>query len=262
MKTLGTIGGGNMGAAIISRIRKDFTIIVCEQDERRRAYLRKNFKVSCQDLASLVKLSDILIVAVKPQDIDGVLAVMKAAGVENKLVISIAAGITISFIEKRLGPKARVIRTMPNLPAMIGEGMTAIAKGKRANDSDLALARRIFDCIGKTVLVEEKWIDAITAVSGSGPAYVFLFAECLINAAQSLGLDAKLSAALVKQTLLGGAHLLEKQTDDAAALRAKVTSKGGTTQAALEVFTRYKLDHIFKQALAAAQKRAKELSRR
>lgn len=261
MKTVGIIGGGNMGSAIISRIRKNFKVVVCEQDEKRGAGLKKKFKVTLKDLAGLVKTSAIILVAVKPQDIDSVLAQMKAAGAAKKLVISIAAGIGISFMEERLGAGARVIRTMPNMPAMIGEGMTAIAQGKNAKKSDLTVAEHIFEAVGRTVIVNEGLIDAITAVSGSGPAYVFLFVECLMKAAQSLGLDPEISEVLVKQTLRGSVHLLEKQAEDAAALRAKVTSKGGTTQAAMDVFFAQNIETIFQQALTAARDRSRELAK-
>lgn len=261
MKIIGIIGGGNMGSAIISRIQKKFKIIVCEQDEKRATELRKKFKVSLQDLPSLIEASDIILIAVKPQDVDAVVLTMKNAGVKNKLVISIAAGITTAYLEKYLGKEARVIRTMPNMPAMIGEAMTAIAKGRHAKNTDVSVALKIFDEIGKTIIVGEQWINAITAVSGSGPAYVFLFAECLMKSAQALGLDSKTSETLVKQTLIGSVHLLDKDKDDAATLRAKVTSKGGTTQAAMDVFTNYNIEKIFQEALTAARNRARELSR-
>ena len=262
MKTVGIIGGGNMGSAIISRIRKNFKIQVCEQDWARGEELRKKYNVKLQSLPSLVKSSDIIIVAVKPQDIDSVLANMKAAGVNKKLVISIAAGIPIAFLEDHLGDGARVIRTMPNMPAMIGEGMTAVAQGSNARKVDMTTAQQIFNAVGKTVVIEEKWIDAVTAVSGSGPAYVFLIAECLIKAAQSLGLQENSSTALVKQTLLGSAYLLDGASESPSTLREKVTSKGGTTEAALAVFYNHNLEAIFKEALTAARDRAKELARR
>ena len=261
MKTVGIVGGGNMGAAILSRINKKFKIIVCEPDEKRGTELRKKFKVALQDLPSLIESSDIILVAVKPQDIDAVVLTLKKAGIKNKLVISIAAGITTSYLEKYLGKEARVIRTMPNMPAMIGEAMTAIAAGKNAKRSDIKVALQIFEGIGKAIVVGEQWLDAITALSGSGPAYVFLFAECLLKAAVVLGLDEKTSQTLIQQTLLGSIHLLAQSKDDAATLRAKVTSKGGTTQAATDVLTNYNIEKIFQEALIAARNRAKELSR-
>ena len=149
---------------------------------------------------------------------------------------------------------------MPNMPAMIGEGITAVCAGKYAKAVDLKAACKIFDYLGKTVVVKENLMDAITAVSGSGPAYVFFFMECLIKSAEALGLKSDLSKELVMATFLGSVHLLEKQSIEPGILRAKVISKGGTTAAALDVFLKGKFNHLVYQALFAAKKCAKELS--
>lgn len=179
----------------------------------------------------------------------------------SKLVVSIAAGITTLYIEKKLGGKSRVVRSMPNLPLQIGQGMTGVCSGRWATKADVQSAVNIFKMVGDVVLVDENRMDAITAVSGSGPAYVFLFAECLLKAAKMLGFDDKQSQQLVTQTLRGSLTLLEKSSEPAEVLRARVTSKGGTTQAALEVLMRHNLEGIFKKALLAARKRAKELAK-
>ena len=150
---------------------------------------------------------------------------------------------------------------MPNLPAQVGEAVTGICRGKFATPSDIKAAQQIFHCIGKTVVVDERFMDAITAVSGSGPGYIFYFAECLEKAARSLGLSPTLARDLVTQTLKGSARLLEESNEGADVLRARVTSKGGTTQAALAVFEKSKTGKIVARALAAAKKRAKELSK-
>lgn len=259
---IGIIGGGNMGMAILSRIVKKYQVAVCEQDETRANFLRKKFKTAIKDLPSLVKDSSVIIVAVKPQDIDLVLDGMGRGVSEKKLVISIAAGITTAFLEKKLGGRVRVIRAMPNLPAQIAESITAVCAGKYASAVDVKDACKIFDCIGETAVLSEDLIDSVTAVSGSGPAYVFLFAECLIAAAESLGLTKELSKKLVVKTLMGSIHLLERQKEDPAALRQRVTSKGGTTQAAMDVFSRRELEKIFSEALSAARTRAGKLSKR
>ncbi len=260
MKTISIIGGGNMGSAIIERVRQQFKVIVCEPDEKRRNVLRRKYKIAAADLPTAVKRSDVVIIAVKPQDIDSVLECMKPLS-GQRLIISIAAGITISYMEKQLGGGVRVVRTMPNMPAQIGEGITAIAGGKFAKPADIKLAQKIFHCLGKTVIVTEDVMDAITAASGSGPAYVFLFTECFMKAAQAIGLTAAQSRDLVYQTLIGSAHLLTKSKDDAALLRAKVTSKGGTTQAAMDVFAAYNIEKMFSDALAAAKQKAGELKK-
>ena len=150
---------------------------------------------------------------------------------------------------------------MPNLPAQVGKAMTAICQGEDATEADVSIAAEIFDSIGKSIVIEEKFMDAITAVSGSGPAYVFLFVECLEKAAQALGLNEKLSKELVRQTLRGSLNLLEKSGEEARVLRQKVTSKGGTTEAALEVLLKNNIEKIFTEALLAAKKRAGELSK-
>lgn len=258
---IGVIGGGNMGGAIIGGIRKKYSVSVCEQDQRRCRRLKREYKVAAGDLKTVVGKSKAIILAVKPQDFDGVLKEIRPFFAKGRLIISIAAGITCRYIEKRLGTGARVVRAMPNLPVQIGEGVTGICPGRAAGNGDVILARRLFSCVGKTVVVGEKWMDAITAVSGSGPAYVFLFIECLNKAARSLGLDEGLGRALVLQTVKGSLDLLEYRKEGAGVLRARVTSKGGTTQAAMDVFRKHKLEKVFKAALSAAKKRARELSK-
>ncbi len=261
MKTIGLIGGGNMGEALIAGTRKDYKVLACEANPARVKYLKSKYKISVVDLKSLISRSDVIVIAVKPQDFSPVLDQLAGHDLKGKLIVSIAAGITISFIEQRLVQKAKVIRTMPNMPALIGEGITAVCKGKWATPRDIKDVCQLLKGIGETLIVTEDMMDAITAVSGSGPAYVFLFVECFIKAAQDLGLTASQSKDLVYRTLIGSAHLLEKASDDAAALRAKVTSKGGTTQAATDVFTGYQLDRIFRDALVAARNRAKKLAK-
>ncbi|MFA5260656.1 MAG: pyrroline-5-carboxylate reductase [Candidatus Omnitrophota bacterium] len=256
---VGFIGGGNMGTAIISRIHRRYAVAVCEKDPAKAQILRRKYRVNNMELPDLVKRSDIIILAVKPQDCVSVLPGISGGFTKDKLLISIAAGLTTRFLEKDLPPGARVVRTMPNMPALIAEGMTALCRGRHAKPADIRTAREIFKQVGATEVVEEQWMDAVTAVSGSGPAYVFLFAECLMNAAASLGLDKKLSRQLICQTLRGSVHLLLESEEDAAGLRARVTSRGGTTQAATDVFDKYKVQMIFSRALKAAERRARQL---
>ncbi len=259
-RSLAIIGGGNMGSAILKSIRNKYKVSVCEKDHIRCAYLRQAFAVPIRNLPELSSSSEIILLSVKPQDFESILKEMRGTVNSEQLVISIAAGITTGYIEKRLGKRIRVIRAMPNLPAQIQEGITAICRGRYAQKKDVDQAQEIFDCLGTTLLIEEKRMDAITAISGSGPAYVFLFVECMVKAARLLGFDGPRAQTLVRKTLLGSMHLLERQAEDAAALRAKVTSKGGTTQAAMDIFFKNHLDKIFIEAIQAARKRAKELS--
>ncbi len=259
---LGIIGGGNMGEAILNCVRKQYSVLVSEKDKTRAGHLQTTYYIKIETLKTVVETSEIVLIAVKPQDFEDVLREIKPWIDERKLVVSIAAGITTAYIEKIFGKNVRVIRTMPNMPAMIASGITAVCPGRYAKKTDVETACKIFNHLGKTVIVQEQEMDAITAVSGSGPAYLFCFLECLMKAAQALGLKEDLSKELVASTFLGSALLLDQQKADPGALRAKVTSKGGTTEAALAIFEKNKLEEIIAQALQAARKRAEELSRR
>jgi len=258
--TLAIIGGGNMGSAILSGIHKNFNVCVCEKDKSRADFLKRKFHVKTAELKNSLQQVKTILLAVKPQDFEEILKEIRPQ-FKNQLIISIAAGITTPYIEKRLGRKIRVVRVMPNFPAQIGQGMAGICKGKFATHVDLALTRRIFNSIGTSVIIDEKWMDAVTAISGSGPAYVFLFVECFEKAARSLGFKKDMAKQLVRQTLKGSLALLESQNVDAAELRARVTSKGGTTQAATDVFMKHHIEKIFEEALKAAVRRAKELAK-
>lgn len=256
------IGCGNMGTSILEGIYRNSKVMVCESDLEKKKFLKRKYKVTACDLKTAIDNSNIIILAIKPQIFPEILEAIKMFDIKDKLFVSIAAGITTSYVEKAFGNKVRVVRTMPNLPVQVKQGVTAICEGKHSNKKDISLVKDIFKEIGNTVIVEEKMMDAVTAVSGSGPAYVFLFVECMVKAARSLGLDESASKELTLQTLKGSLSLLENTNEEASVLRAKVTSKGGTTQAALEVFAKGKFEKTFKMALSAAMKRAKELSRR
>ncbi len=261
MLKLGIIGGGNMGTAIISRTFKKYRISVCEKDPGRVVFLKKKFRALSGDLKTLAQTSDVIILAVKPQDMQDVLDQLKTFLTTQKLVISIAAGLTTAYLEKSLGKTARVIRTMPNMPSQIGEGISVLCKGKQATAKDLKTAQDIFSNIGDVIIVDEKLMDSVTAVSGSGPAYVFLFIESFLKAAQKTGLACDTVKRLVDATLSGSINLYLQSQESAGDLRAKVTSKGGTTQAALEVFTSSNFEKTFTDAVCAAKARARDLAR-
>lgn len=263
-QTIALIGGGNMGEAFIKGLHTRAAIYVVEADSKRCAYLKKTYRVTIATISEAIAKASIVLLAVKPQDmLTAIASINEARGFKDNhpLYISIAAGLTIKFFETNLGYNPRVIRTMPNMPALIGEGITGVAKGRFVKPTDLKLANNILSSIGQTVIVKESQLDAITAVSGSGPAYVFLFAEQWIAAAIKLGFKKDEAKKLVYQTLVGSCHQLMKSEFDAGVLREKVTSKGGTTAAALDVFGKAKFDVIFHKALAAARQRAKELSK-
>jgi len=256
---IGIVGGGNMGEALIKGLYGKQSVHVCETNPDRVRYLKKKYpKIMLGDL-SVVETASIVILSVKPQDMEVLLKAIPVG--KNRLFISIAAGLTTKFFEKHLGGKARVVRTMPNMPALINEAITGISAGKYASAADVKTAQGILNTIGQTMIVKESMIDAITAVSGSGPAYVFLFVEQWMNAAIKLGFNQTQAKQLVYKTLLGSAHLLQQSEFEAGDLRVKVTSKGGTTQAALDVFAKSKFDQLMYKALLAANKRAKELAK-
>ena len=258
-KTIGIIGGGNMGTALIQALHKRYRVGVCETDPQRRSTLAQKFNVKAQELQALVNENEIIILAVKPQTMEDVLCQIKDT--EGKLFISIAAGLTTRFFAKRLAKDARIIRTMPNMPAQIGEGITAVCKGRHATASDVKVACEILGRVGEVVVVDERDMDAVTALSGSGPAYVFLFIECLQKSAKALGLKQDLADPLIRQTLFGSLKQWQQFKEDPSELRKKVTSKGGTTEAAMKIFLSNKIDHISQMALVAAKRRAKSLSK-
>lgn len=259
---IGIIGAGNMGTAILSGIQHQYQCTVCESSQQQIKRLSKLYRCKFADLESVLKNCSMIILAVKPQNFDELLNQIKKFPLKGKCFVSIAAGVTTKYIEKKLGNDPRIIRTMPNLPAQVGQSMTAVCSGKSAVKKDISAVRKLFDCIGKTVEVSENQMDAVTAVSGSGPAYVFLFIEQLMKAAMSLNLSRETSQQLILQTIHGSLALLESQSETPEVLCKRVTSKGGTTAAALEIFKKNKFEHMIKQALKAARQKSKDLSRR
>ncbi|MEW5895181.1 MAG: pyrroline-5-carboxylate reductase [Candidatus Omnitrophota bacterium] len=261
MIKIGIIGGGNMGEAIIAGIHKAYTISLCEIDQKRAVALKRKYRVFLCDCRSIAKQCDTIILAVKPQVMTEALEEIIAGLRKDVLIVSIAAGITTSFLEKLLPAGTRVVRTMPNMPAQVGKGITALCAGRKAIKKDLKNVAAIFNYLGETIIVDEKMMDAVTAVSGSGPAYVFYFLECMVEAAQSLGFSKQQAIDLVRQTVSGSFHLLGASKESPLELRKKVTSKGGTTEAAMKVFETMKTRKIFKDAMMAARKRGRELAR-
>ena len=265
-KTIAFIGAGNMGEALIRGLLSVKTvspsqILATDVRAEQREFFAKKFRVrALDDNAEAVKTADIVVLAVKPQQMGEVLAGFKAAMSGSKLIVSIAAGVTTGHIERELGGKTRVVRAMPNTPALVGAGAAALAKGAHATDDDLATAESILGAVGISVRVEEKLLDAVTALSGSGPAYVFYVTEAMIKAGVAAGLDEALAKKLAVQTIYGAGKLLVESGEGPESLRRKVTSPGGTTEAALKVMSERKLEEIFVEAIKAAEKRSRELS--
>lgn len=259
------VGAGNMAEAIVSgMISGGFCapekIIMTDVRPERLADLAKEYGVSISTDNRVVKNAEIVLLAVKPQMMTDVLSGIAPVLRRETLIISIAAGIPASKIEALLGGKRRVIRVMPNTPALIGQGASAVAAGANADEADLEVAEAILGCVGLTVRVEEKEIDAVTALSGSGPAYVFYLLEGMLAAAEKMGLDKETARKLALKTVEGSARLMEDSGEDAESLRAKVTSKGGTTAAAVQKLDESGVKPAIVEALLAAQKRSIELS--
>ncbi len=264
-KKIAFIGGGNMAEAIISgllnkQVVERTNIFVLEKRPERCVYL-ENLGIHCvpdNDL-TMIKDSDILILAVKPQSFNEVITQLHPIHPET-LLISILAGVCIGKIEQVVGSTTRVVRVMPNTPALVGEGMAGISAGTSATQDDIINAKYIFDQLGKAVIVDEPMLDLVTGVSGSGPAYVFYCIEAMCEAAIKLGMPEDQAQLLVEQTFKGSVELLMQSQDSPAVLRQKVTSKGGTTEQGVAALERNNLKKTFFEAVDAATKKSIELS--
>lgn len=239
------------------------TLGVIEVSSERRDYLHTTFPgmllaESCTEACSRddFDVSDVL-VAVKPQHVAEIAAELGAGGAVRAL--SIAAGVRLDALLDGFGANARVVRAMPNTPALVGQGAAAIAGSATATDVDLAWADEILSAVGTVTRVEESALDAVTGLSGSGPAYIFLLAEAMIAAGIEQGLAPEVADALARQTVLGAASLLAESAEDPAQLRFNVTSPGGTTAAAIAVMQARELEQIVSEAIAAATDRSIEL---
>lgn len=266
--TIGFIGGGKMAEALIQGIIKaglvgPERIHAADPDAGRRQLLGEQYGVTTHARASdCVGACTILILAVKPQVMGPVLDSVKAGITAEHLVISIAAGIPLSFLEARLaGCHCRLVRVMPNTPALVQEGASALSPGRLTTDGDMARARAIFDAVGRSVVLAEQYLDAVTGLSGSGPAYVFSFIEGLIDGGVKVGLSRADAQLLVLQTVLGSVKLAMASNEHPAELRAMVTSPGGTTIAGLHCLARAGFSGILMDAVEAATQRSMELGK-
>lgn len=263
---IGFVGGGNMGSAImVALIRKKIYaaahIGVCEPDARRLKALRRKFPVTVfKSNAELAAAAPVLLLAVKPQQMPGVLAEIAPAVTKRHLILSIAAGLDTSYFAGRIPEGTRLIRIMPNMAAMIGEGAAGLYAGPHATRGDRSLAFKIFSAAGQAVYVDrEEFLDAVTAVSGSGPAFVYLFIDALIEAGASRGLGRELGRKLVLQTLVGAAKMVEVSKEPIPDMIQRVASKGGTTEAGLKILEDRGFRRIIQEVIDAATQRAKEL---
>jgi pyrroline-5-carboxylate reductase len=254
------VGGGRMGEALVSgvlraRWAKAREIAVVEPVDVRRDELEAAYP-GLKATTEVPRSASGLILAVKPADVQDACVAIAAA--DPARVLSIAAGVPLARLQRWLGT-IPTVRAMPNTPALIGVGAAAIAPGATAGPSDLAWAEEVLGSVGLVVRTSEKSLDAVTGLSGSGPAYVFLIAEALVDAGVLVGLDRATSAALTRQTLLGASRLLDESGDLPEALRAMVTSPGGTTAAGLRVLEQRAVRAAILDAVVAATERSREL---
>lgn len=266
-KTLAFIGGGNMASALINGLIEDGTapqnILVAEPDEKRREQLAARFGVrTVDDNSNAAAQADILILAVKPQVLKAVATALAPALIQKKpLCLSIAAGIRQASLQRWLGDGIPVVRVMPNTPAMIKAGASGMYAPDSINEAQRSEAEHIMRATGIALWLEdENQMDALTAVSGSGPAYFFLFMEAMEKSAATLGLPEKTAHLLVLQTALGAARMALESVTDLQDLRRSVTSPGGTTEQAINVFQSQGLEQLVDKALTAARDRSIELS--
>ena len=235
-------------------------IIISDKDPARLKQVAKKFNVkAAKDNAEAASSSDVLILAVKPQTMHAALSDICTKIKPGCLVISIAAGITLKSLEKYL-PKLAVVRVMPNNPCLIGEGITAICGGKRAEEKDLKTAEKIFSTVGETIRVDEKHMNAVTALSGSGPAFVYEAVDALINGGIEAGLNKDVAAKLALKTVLGSVKTLIETKRTPEELKTMVASPGGTTVAGLRVLDEGNFKGTLKKAVVKASARAKEIS--
>ena len=265
---IGFIGGGKMGEAIMADlVRSELVgahdVGVCELDAERRAALQSRYGVSVfADALPLLRFAQIVFLAVKPQDLDGVLNGLASGVTPDHLLISIAAGKRLEQIEKALPDSARVVRVMPNLATLVSEGMSVFCVGRSVAAQDRDTVSKLLACFGRVLELDEQYFDAVTALSGSGPAFFAHFAQLMIEGGTGLGLERQDAELLAGQTMLGTARLLATGVYDGPAdLIAAVSSKGGTTVAGMQVFDRTPIKDTVAAALGAAASRSRELTK-
>jgi len=261
---LGIIGCGNMGSAlaegIVSKKVLPFNnIYISDKQAQKTKALNRKFGIRMSSNSDIVKKANVIVLAVKPQAAVEVLSSLESLIDAQKHIISVMAGISIARIETFLKKKTAVTRAMPNMAALVGKSITCISHNGHVKDK--TFVQKLFSSIGEVMEIDEKHIDAVTAISGSGPAYFFYVAECLIGAAIKLGIQKDKATKLAMATLVGSGAVMDVLKLHPAILRGQVTSKRGTTEAALEVLKSKGLEKVITAAVKAAQAKSKELSR-
>ena len=264
MATTAIFGAGVMGETLLSGLlrsgRPADDIVITEKRGDHAATLRERYGVRVLDNAQAAEVAEVLVLVVKPQDMDGLLGEIREHIAPGNLVVSLAAGIPTAYLESRLPEGSSVVRVMPNTPALVDQGMAAISPGRNCTADHLAEAEALLASCGKVLQIAEKHQDAVTAISGSGPAYIFYVVESMIEAGVLLGLPRATSTELVVQTLYGAATMQRETAEHPTVLRERVSSPGGTTMAAIRQLEDHKVRAAFMTAMEAAAARSAELA--
>jgi pyrroline-5-carboxylate reductase len=263
MEPIAIFGGGKIGEALLAGLLRGShgpeEIVVVEKNEARAEYLAKKHGVAVVDTAAALQAASIVLIAVKPQDIDALLGELAQYAGPRHVVISVAAGVPTARIERALPDGVAVVRCMPNTPALVDEAMTVICAGAHADAAHLAVAESVLGVVGKVIELPEAQLDAVTALSGSGPAYFFYLVEAMIDAGILLGIPRAVAADLIVQTAIGSAKMLRDTGEHPVQLREAVTSPGGTTIAAIRELEKHGVRAAMLAAIEAASDRSREL---
>ncbi|MDQ6895785.1 MAG: pyrroline-5-carboxylate reductase [Actinomycetota bacterium] len=264
MAVTAIFGAGVMGETLLSGLvrsgRDVADLVITEKRVEHAQRLNAKYGVAVLDNADAAAQADVIVLVVKPQDMDGLLSEIRDHVAPGNLVVSLAAGIPTAYLESRLPEGSSVVRVMPNTPALVDQGMAAISPGRHCTEAHLQEAEAMLRSCGKVVQVPEKYQDAVTAISGSGPAYIFYVVEAMIEAGVVLGMPRQTSTELVVQTLFGAATMLKETGEHPTVLRERVSSPGGTTVAALRQLDDHKVRAAFITAMEAAASRSRELA--
>ncbi len=265
-KKLGFIGAGNMATAIINGILKNKAksaelISVFDLSKEKLALMSEKGINCVKSGKDLVLQSDIIVLAVKPQNYDEVLTEIKSVTSKDKVFVTIAAGISIEYVQNRLEKDCPMVRVMPNTPLLLGKGATAMCRSKNISDDDFNEVYRMFSLSGNVAILPEAQMNAVIAVNGSSPAYIYLFAKSMVDYAVSVGIDSKTALDLICKTFEGSAEMLRSSGDTPETLIEKVSSKGGTTIEAMKVLDEREVPKAIFDAMAACTKRAEELGK-
>ncbi|HET6790881.1 MAG TPA: pyrroline-5-carboxylate reductase [Actinomycetota bacterium] len=266
-RSIAFLGGGRMGEALVAGLLRagarttDEVLVTCRREERAQELTERHGVATTLDNAEACRFAGVLVLMAKPQDFEVLLRQIADHVTTDHLVVTFAAGIRTSFVEQHLAHDVPIVRVMSNVPVMVDEAMSVIAPGRYADDKHLAVAEELLASVGRVLRLEERYLDAVTATSGSGPAYFFLLAEAMIEACILLGLSRDVASQLIIQTMLGSAKMLRDTGTHPVELREMVTSPGGTTIEAIRHLEEAGVRAAFLNAIDAAKRRSEELAR-